>query len=153
MIKNDSMVSTQLPENAYTELKPGEKYIPIIPADQTLPEVTFRAVIWGIIWAVVFSFSTVYLVLKVGQGVEAAIPIAILAVGIGRLYSRRSTILENVIIQSIGSVSGVIIAGAVFTIPALYTLKLDPGYFKIVLTAAFGGVIGIYFLMRWKIGS
>ena len=108
---------------------------------------TFRAVIWGIIWAVVFSFSTVYLVLKVGQGVEAAIPIAILAVGIGRLYSRRSTILENVIIQSIGSVSGVIIAGAVFTIPALYILKLDPGYFKIVLTAAFGGVIGIYFLI------
>ena len=147
MIKNNSMVSTQLPENAYTELKPGEKYIPIIPADQTLPEVTFRAVIWGIIWAVVFSFSTVYLVLKVGQGVEAAIPIAILAVGIGRLYSRRSTILENVIIQSIGSVSGVIIAGAVFTIPALYILKLDPGYFKIVLTAAFGGVIGIYFLI------
>lgn len=141
------MVSAKLPENAYTELKSGEKYVPVIPAEQKIPEVTLRSVIWGIIWSVIFSFSAAYLILKVGQGFEAAIPIAVLAVGAGRLYGRRSTILENVIVQSIGSVSGVIVGGAVFTIPALYALQLDPGYLKIVLTAAFGGVIGIYFLI------
>jgi len=138
---------TKLPSNAYKELEPGEKYVPIVPAEKPLPEITLRSVLWGIIWAIIFSFSAAYLGLKVGQVFEAAIPIAILAVGIGRLYARKNTILENVIIQSIGSVSGVIVAGAIFTIPALYILQLDPGFFKIVLVAMFGGVIGIYFLI------
>ena len=110
-----------LPENAYTPLQPGEKYIPIIPADVTVPEITSRSVIAGLIMAVIFSFAAAYLGMKVGQVFEAAIPIAILAVGMSIIYKKRkNTILENVIIQSIGAASGAIVAGGIFVIPALY---------------------------------
>ena len=107
-----------LPENARRPLEPGETYVPIVPDETGVYEVTARAVTLGLMFCAVFSMAAAYLALKVGQGIEAAIPIAILAIGISSLLSRKSTILENVIIQSIGSASGVIVAGAIFTIPA-----------------------------------
>ncbi len=139
-----------LPENAYTALKPGEKYIPFIPADIHPPEVTVRSVSWGVIMALIFTAATAYLGLKIGQVFEAAIPIAILAVGIGAVYNRKSTILENVIIQSIGAASGVVVAGAIFTLPALYILNLPVNFFHIFLSSLFGGFLGILFLIPMR---
>jgi putative OPT family oligopeptide transporter len=138
-----------LPENAYTELKPGEVYTPIVPADSTIPEVTFRSVFWGIIMAILFSGAAAFLGLKIAQVFEAAIPIAILAVGLGSLYRRKSTILENVIIQSIGAASGLVVAGAIFTLPALYILELDQhvNIFQLFMAAVLGGVLGVVFLV------
>ena len=138
-----------LPENAYTELKPGESYTPIVPADSSVKEVTFRSVIWGIIMAVLFSGAAAFLGLKIAQVFEAAIPIAILAVGIGSLYRRKSTILENVIIQSIGAASGLVVAGAIFTLPALYILGLDQhvNIFQLFIAATIGGMLGVLFLV------
>ncbi len=139
-----------LPANAYTPLKPGEKYIPFIPADQHPPEVTVRSVSWGVIMALIFTAATAYLGLKIGQVFEAAIPIAILAVGLGAMYKRKNTILENVIIQSIGAASGVVVAGAIFTLPALYILKLPVNFVHIFLSSLFGGFLGILFLIPMR---
>ncbi|MFC1569846.1 OPT/YSL family transporter, partial [bacterium] len=124
MASQTSNSAKGLPANAYTPLKDGEEYIPYIPANESPHEITFRSVTIGVIMAIIFSFAACYLGLVAGQVFEAAIPIAILAVGMAGLYSRRSTILENVIIQSIGSASGVVVAGAIFTLPALYILGL-----------------------------
>lgn len=137
----------RLPANAYRPLKPGEEYIPFVPPDQHPPEVTARSVAWGLVMAAIFTAAAAYLGLKIGQVFEAAIPIAILAVGIAGLYRRKSTILENVIIQSIGAASGVVVAGAIFTIPALYILKLDTSFLQIFLASLFGGFLGILFLI------
>ncbi len=141
-----------LPENAYRPLKEGEKYIPFVPADKIIPEVTPRSIIWGMVMAFVFTFACAYSGLKAGQVFEAAIPIAILAVGIGNFYKkilkwRENTILENVIIQSIGAGSGVVVAGAIFTLPALFMLNLNPGFLTIFVAAFLGGVFGILFLI------
>ena len=140
-------VKKSLPPEAYEELKPGQKYIPFVPADTALPEVTVRSVVWGLVMSFVFTFSFAYLGLKVGTIPEAAIPIAILAVGLGFLYSRKNTILENVIIQSIGAASGSVVAGAIFTIPALYLLGLPADILKIFLSCFLGGCLGILFLI------
>jgi len=136
-----------LPSNAYTPLKEGEKYIPYVPPSVHPPEVTVRSVAWGLIMSAIFTAAAAYLGLKIGQVFEAAIPIAILAVGLASLYARRSTILENVIIQSIGAASGVVVAGAIFTIPALYILDLNANFFHIFLASLFGGCLGILFLI------
>lgn len=136
-----------LSPEAYRELKPGEKYTPFVPADQTIPEVTGRSIFIGALMAFLFTFAAAYLGLKVGQVFEAAIPIAILAVGIKFLYRRRSTILENVIIQSIGAASGVVVAGAIFTTPALFILDLNPKFLHIFVSAFLGGCLGIFFLI------
>ena len=112
-----------LPENAYRELKKGEEYKPLMPADKTYREVTPWSVMWGLIMAVIFSAAAAYLGLKVGQVFEAAIPIAIIAVGLSSGFKRKNALGENVIIQSIGASSGVIVAGAIFTLPALYILQ------------------------------
>lgn len=138
---------TGLPENAYTPLKEGEEYIPYVPPTQSPPEITYRSVLWGVIMSAIFTAAAAYLGLKIGQVFEAAIPIAILAVGLAGVYARRSTILENVIIQSIGAASGVIVAGAIFTIPALYILDLHTNFFQIFLASLFGGCLGILFLI------
>ena len=137
----------RLPANAYRPLKSGEQYIPFVPPDQHPPEVTARSVAWGLIMAAIFTAAAAYLGLKIGQVFEAAIPIAILAVGLANLYRRKNTILENVIIQSIGAASGVVVAGAIFTIPALYILDLDTNFLQIFLASAFGGFLGILFLI------
>ncbi len=143
-----------LPENAYRKLKDGEKYIPYVKHNEIIPEVTARSVIIGLFMAFIFSAAAAFLGLKVAQVFEAAIPIAILAVGIGPLFKRKSTILENVIIQSIGAASGVIVAGAIFTLPAIFILKLDKtvgiDLLKIFIVALFGGYLGILFLIPFR---
>ncbi|NOZ12376.1 MAG: oligopeptide transporter, OPT family [Acidobacteria bacterium] len=136
-----------LPANAYKPLNKGEKYIPFIPADQSVPEITVRSVVTGVIMAALFTFATAYSGLKAGQVFEAAIPIAILAVGLGKVFARKNTILENVIIQSIGAASGAVVAGAIFTLPALYMLNLNPKFSTIFFAAFLGGVIGVLFLI------
>jgi putative OPT family oligopeptide transporter len=136
-----------LPENAYRKLNPGETYVPVVPAGTDVPEWTGRSVSLGLVMAVVFSAAAAFLGFKVGQVFEAAIPIAILAVGIGVTLKRRSTILENVIIQSIGAASGLIVAGSIFTLPALFILGLPVDLFKLFLVALFGGILGVLFLI------
>lgn len=136
-----------LPENAYTPLEPGQVYQPMMPAKAVLPEVTWRAAGWGVFFCVVFTVASAYSGLKVGQVMEAAIPISILAIGLARLYGRRSTVLENVIVTSIGGVSGSLVAGAIFTLPALYILKLDPHPVQTIFICLAGGCLGILFLI------
>ena len=118
---------TSLPENAYRELKPGEEYTPIMPASSSPREVTPYSVTMGIVMAIVFSAAAAFLGLKVGQVFEAAIPIAIIAVGMGNVMGKRNMLGQNVIIQSIGASSGVIVAGAIFTLPALYIPRARRG--------------------------
>jgi len=144
-----------LPKNAYTELKAGEKYKPIIPADKPVLEITRRSVLWGLFMAVLFSAAAAFLGLKIGTVFEAAIPIAILAIGLSSMYrKRRNTILENVIIQSIGATSGAVVAGAIFTLPAIFILGLDEkigiDILKLFLIALFGGFLGILFLVPFR---
>ncbi|MBK8792881.1 MAG: oligopeptide transporter, OPT family [Holophaga sp.] len=142
-----------LPENARRPLQKGEAYVPLVPQDG-VPEVTPRSVILGLVFCAIFSMAAAYLALKLGQGIEAAIPISILAVGLSRFYSRRSTILENVITQSIGANSSHVVSGAVFTIPALYMLAAEPGsgvayptLLQVTLVSFLGGCLGILFLV------
>ncbi len=139
-----------LPSNAYTELKQGEEYVPVMPPGKTVPEVSSYSVLWGVIMAIIFSAAAAYLGLKIGQVFEAAIPIAIIAVGLSASTKRKNALGENVIIQSIGSSSGAIVAGAIFTIPALYILNLDADFYKIFLASLFGGVLGILFLVPFR---
>jgi len=139
-----------LPSNAYTELKPGEEYVPVMPPFKVVPEVTPYSVIWGVIMAIIFSAAAAYLGLKIGQVFEAAIPIAIIAVGLSAGAKRKNALGENVIIQSIGQNSGLIVAGAIFTIPALYILNLNAEFYKIFLASLFGGVLGIIFLIPFR---
>ena len=143
----DASESTSLPENAYLPLQPGEVYRPIIPASQDVPQATWRAVGWGLFLCVIFTVASAYSGLKVGQVMEAAIPISILAIGLARMYSRRSTLLENVIITGVGGVSGSIVAGAIFTLPALYILQLNPHPLQTIFICLAGGVLGTLFLI------
>jgi putative OPT family oligopeptide transporter len=136
-----------LPENAYLPLKPGESYDPIIPPQAREPELTLRSVFWGVVFCVVFSVASAYSGLKVGQGMEAAIPISILAIGLARIFKRRTSLLENVIITGIGAASGSVVAGAIFTLPALYTLHLDPHPVQTIFICLAGGCLGVLFLI------
>lgn len=144
-----------LPENAYRELKKGEEYKPLMPADKTYREVTPWSVMWGLIMAVIFSAAAAYLGLKVGQVFEAAIPIAIIAVGLSGGFKRKNALGENVIIQSIGASSGVIVAGAIFTLPALYILQdkypeITVNFFEVFLSSLLGGILGILLLIPFR---
>ena len=141
---------TSLPENAYRELAPGEEYTPMLPASAAPAEVTPYSVGMGIVMAVVFSAAAAYLGLKIGQVFEAAIPIAIIAVGMGSVLGKRNMLGQNVIIQSIGASSGVIVAGAIFTLPALYILGLDAAFYQIFLSSLFGGLLGIVLLIPFR---
>jgi putative OPT family oligopeptide transporter len=133
-----------LPENAYTKLAPGEEYKPIVPANDRRAEVTPWSVTVGLIMVLVFSAACIYMALRAGQAIEAAIPIAIMAIFFGRQGPKRtkSTILENVIVQSIGQASGVVAAGAAFLIPALYINQLHVQWWQIFLACAIGGFLG-----------
>jgi putative OPT family oligopeptide transporter len=139
-----------LPPNAYRKLEPGEEYLPVVPHDKFLPEITPYSLFWGLFYAVLFSAAAAYLGLKIGQVFEAAIPIAILAVGLSVFLKRKNSLSENVIIQSIGAASGVVVAGAIFTIPGLYILGLDATFFQIFLASLFGGFLGIIFLIPFR---
>lgn len=136
-----------LPENAYKTLQAEEHYEPLIPAEAKLPELTPRAIGWGLLLCLIFTIASAYSGLKVGQVMEAAIPISILAIGLARLYRRRSTLLENVILTGIGGVAGSVVAGAVFTIPALYILKLSPNPMQTIFIGLAGGCLGVLFLI------
>ncbi|PWT90711.1 MAG: oligopeptide transporter, OPT family [Proteobacteria bacterium] len=139
--------STAVPENAYTPLQPGTSYEPLVPASAELPELTKRSVVWGLFLCVIFTIASAYSGLKVGQVMEAAIPISILAIGLARTYRRRSSLLENVIITGIGGLAGSIVAGAIFTLPALYILKLDPHPVQTIFICLAGGCLGVLFLI------
>ena len=146
----DNQQNYSLPENAYRELKPGEDYKPVLPASAKPKEVTPYSVSMGLIMAIVFSAAAAYLGLKVGQVFEAAIPIAIIAVGVGNIAGKRNTLGQNTIIQSIGASSGVIVAGAIFTLPALYILGLDAHFYQVFLSSLFGGLLGILLIIPFR---
>jgi len=144
-----------LPENAYRELKEGEEYQPMMRPDKTYREVTPWSVGWGLVMAVIFSAAAAFLGLKVGQVFEAAIPIAIIAVGLSSGFKRKNALGENVIIQSIGASSGVIVAGAIFTLPALYILQdkypeITVNFFEVFMSSLLGGILGILLLIPFR---
>ena len=146
---------TGLPENAFRPLNEGEEYKPLMSPDRVYPEVNLWSVTWGIAMAVLFSAASAYLGLKVGQVFEAAIPIAIIAVGVSGLAKRKNALGENVMIQSIGACSGVIVAGAIFTLPALYILKknypdMTVNFMQMFLSSLLGGILGILFLIPFR---
>ena len=149
------MKETNLPENAFRELREGETYEPLMKPERTYREVTPWSIFWGLLMAVIFSAATAYLGLKVGQVFEAAIPITIIAVGLSGATHRKDPLGENVIIQSIGACSGMIVAGAIFTLPALYILKdkypeLTVNFIEVFLASLLGGVLGILFLIPFR---
>jgi putative OPT family oligopeptide transporter len=146
-----------LPETAFRELAPGESYAPVVPAAAAIPEVTVRSVVQGVIWAVVFSAAATYIALKLGQGIESAIPIAILAVGASALLaraagSRPSSLLENVNVLAVGATSGIIAGGSVFTMPAVFILGLEgrSSFWQILLVPLLGAFLGVFFLAPFR---
>ena len=149
-MEQENKQMNSLPDNAYRELAPGEEYKPMMPANTKPKEVTPYSVTFGIIMAVIFSAAAAYLGLKVGQVFEAAIPIAIIAVGVGNMLGKKNMLGQNVIIQSIGASSGVIVAGAIFTLPALYILGLEAQFYQIFLSSLFGGFLGILLLIPFR---
>ena len=154
-MKEQNEGQMQLPENAFRELSPGEEYTPIMKPEGSYPEVNAWSVTWGIVMAILFSAAAAYLGLKVGQVFEAAIPIAIIAVGVSTATKRSKALGENVIIQSIGACSGAVVAGAIFTLPAIYILQakypeMTTSFFKIFMASALGGVLGILFLIPFR---
>ena len=155
MEENNEEKPSGLPENAFRELKEGETYKPLMSPDKKYREVTPWSVLWGLLMAVIFSAAAAYLGLKVGQVFEAAIPIAIIAVGVSSAFKRKNALGENVIIQSIGANSGVIVAGAIFTLPALYILQakypeISVNFFDVFMSSLLGGVIGILMLIPFR---
>ncbi|HSP90376.1 MAG TPA: OPT/YSL family transporter, partial [Vicinamibacterales bacterium] len=142
-----SPTTSALPDNAYTKLGPGEVYQPLVPPAAAMPETTWRSVLWGLLLCVIFTVASAYSGLKVGQVMEAAIPISILAIGLARMYPRRSSLLENVIITSIGGTSGAVVAGAIFTLPALYSMQLNPHPVQTIFICLAGGCLGVLFLI------
>jgi putative OPT family oligopeptide transporter len=142
--------STGLPENAYKELSPGQEYRPVMSPESSPPEVTPWSVMWGLLMAMLFSAAAAYSGLKIGQVFEAAIPIAILAVGLSTAFRKKDALGQNIIIQSIGSTSGAVVAGAIFTIPALYILDLPANFYQVFLASLFGGFLGILFLIPFR---
>ena len=154
-MKEEEKQSAGLPENAFRELKDGEEYEPLMAADKNYPEVTGWSVTWGIMMAILFSAATAYLGLKVGQVFEAAIPITIIAVGVSTAAHRKNPLGENVIIQSIGACSGMIVAGAIFTLPALYILQakypeMTVNFLEVFFASLLGGILGILFLIPFR---
>ena len=139
-----------LPENAHRELKPGENYTPLLKPEQNHPEVTPYSVSMGLLMVIIFSAAAAYLGLKVGQVFEAAIPIAIIAVGMTGALGKKGGLGQNVIIQSIGACSGAIVAGAIFTLPAIYILGLDVNFWQMFFSSLLGGVLGILFLIPFR---
>jgi putative OPT family oligopeptide transporter len=147
----------KLPDNAFRELKPGERYEPVIPATRSVLEVTLRSIVQGILWAILFSAAATYIALKLGQGIESAIPISILAVGFSVaaarfLHARGSTLLENVNVLALGATSGIVAGGSVFTMPAVYVLGLQDrsSFLQIFLVPLLGAILGVFFLSPFR---
>lgn len=157
MKENDEVYTTDtgLPENAFRELAADEQYVPVMKPAHDQKEVTPYSVGMGLLMAVVFSAAAAYLGLKVGQVFEAAIPIAIIAVGLSNALKKKNSLGQNVIIQSIGSCSGVIVAGAIFTLPALFILQASypdimVEFYQIFLSSLLGGILGILFFIPFR---
>ncbi len=142
----------QLPDNAYRELEPGEVYTPVIPDERGVLEITVRSVGLGIFFGILFSAAAAYIALKLGQGIESAIPISILAIGASALFARRSTLLENINILAIGATSGILVGGSVFTMPAIYVLGLADrsSFFQIFIVPFLGAALGVVFLIPFR---
>ena len=154
-MENKENERLQLPENAFRELKDGERYEPVMNPRGVYPEVNGWSVTWGVLMAMLFSAAAAYLGLKVGQVFEAAIPIAIIAVGVSTAAKRSKALGENVIIQSIGACSGAIVAGSIFTLPAIYILQakypeMSASFLKMFMASLLGGIIGILFLIPFR---
>jgi putative OPT family oligopeptide transporter len=149
-VKREEALS--LPENARRELREGEVYRPVVPAGRIIPEVTARSIAFGLVMTIVFSAAATYIALKLGQGIESAIPIAILAVGYSALVARKSTLLENVNILAIGATSGIIVGGSVFVMPAVYILEIEhlSGFLQIFLVPLFGAILGVLILVPFR---
>ena len=146
----ENEIKKGLPENAGRELKAGEKYIPILDPAKSHPEVTFYSVAMGLLMVIIFSAAAAYLGLKIGQVFEAAIPIAIIAVGLTGALKKKGGLGQNVIIQSIGGASGAVVAGAIFTLPAIYILGLEVNFMQMFLSSLLGGILGILFLIPFR---
>lgn len=149
-MENQEKKPIELSESAFRELKPDEEYEPVMSPGKNYPEVNAWSVTWGVLMAVLFSAAAAYLGLKVGQVFEAAIPIAIIAIGLSSAAKRKNALGENVIIQSIGACSGAIVAGGIFVMPAIYMLDLHADFLRIFIAAALGGVLGILFLIPFR---
>jgi putative OPT family oligopeptide transporter len=141
-----------LPENAYRKLESGEEFTPVVPNNKIVPELTKYSLLWGLFYAVLFSAASAYLGLKIGQVFEAAIPITILAMGLSSALGKKESLQQNVMIQSIGSASGVVVAGAIFTLPGIYILGLDQqtNFMQMCLASLLGGFLGILFLIPFR---
>ena len=155
MQEQQNKLPVELPENAYRELREGEEYKPVMPANASVLEVTPWSVGMGLLMAVIFSAAAAYSGLKIGQVFEAAIPISIIAVGASAAFRKKGALGQNVIIQSIGASSGVIVAGAVFTIPGLYILQakypeIQVDFWQIFFSSLLGGFLGILFLIPFR---
>jgi putative OPT family oligopeptide transporter len=148
----DNETKLSLPENAYRELGPGETYTPVIPTERGVLEITVRSIAVGFGMAVLFSAAAAYIALKLGQGIESAIPISILAIGLSALLARRSTLLENVNILAIGATSGILVGGSVFTMPAIFVLGLEDrtSFFQIFIVPFLGACLGVLFLIPFR---
>ncbi|HEX6789715.1 MAG TPA: oligopeptide transporter, OPT family [Candidatus Krumholzibacteria bacterium] len=153
----DDSDDLSLPDNAFRELAPGERYRPVVPPERSMLEVTLRSVVQGIVWAILFSAAATYIALKLGQGIESAIPISILAVGFSVaaarfLQSRGSTLLENVNVLALGATSGIVAGGSVFTMPAIYVLGLEgrSSFWQIFLVPLLGAILGVFFLSPFR---
>ena len=156
-MKSEIQQEVKLPENALRPLKQGEIYEPIMGPAEKPKEISIYSVTVGLVMAVIFSAATAYLGLKIGQVFEAAIPITIIAVGLSNALHRKNALGENVIIQSIGACSGMIVAGAIFTLPALYILEkkfpndnISVDFVEVFLSSLLGGIIGILFLIPFR---
>ena len=149
-MENKTEQNIEIPENAFRELRADEEYEPIMSPKRTYREVSPWSITWGILMTVLFSAAAAYLGLKVGQVFEAAIPIAIIAIGLSSATQRQNALGENVIIQSIGACSGAVVAGGIFVMPAIYMLDLQADFLKIFIAAALGGVLGILFLIPFR---
>ena len=148
---------SRLPDNAFRELKPGERYEPVVGPNENVPEVTVRSVVQGFFWSIVFSAAATYIALKLGQGIESAIPISILAVGfsvfaVRFLQTRASSLLENVNVLAIGATSGIVAGGSVFVMPAIYILGLEhrSSFWQIFLVPLLGAMLGVFFLSPFR---
>jgi putative OPT family oligopeptide transporter len=142
----------RIPENAYRELAPGEHYRPIVPAEASLPEITRRSIVFGLVMTSIFSAAAAYLALKLGQGIESAIPIAILAIGFSAVAKRKSTLLENVNIVTLGACAGIVVGGSVFTMPAIFILGLEKqsSFVQILIVPLLGAILGVLFLIPFR---
>jgi putative OPT family oligopeptide transporter len=149
---SDAETGAGLPDNAYRELAPGERYLPIVSASASVPEVTPRSIGFGLVMTAIFSAAAAYLALKLGQGIESAIPIAILAIGYSAVAKRKSTLLENVNIVTLGACAGIVVGGSTFTMPAIFILGLEQqsSFGQVFLVPLLGAILGLLFLIPFR---